>query len=211
MPARYDGLTFLEMKQMLWSAMREAFPTVGADKTAMETYLRVANAEVDARLSYSMGTYSTVTVADQSSYTLYDAPAQVLYVTLDGALLAHVSFQQLLEHKGTYDGSGTPSMWARFGDDLYLQPAPETAGEAIVVYMYQGPPLLSADDDVPAVPAQYHHAIVTCALSHLLNDIPGQENKASLYQQKFEAELAPLLSLGEIHREPQRIEPRREK
>ena len=75
MPDRYDGLTFIELKQAVFTVTQQAFPTTTVNKTQIEQWVRTANSYVDARLQYSVGLFETITVEGQANYDLYDAPS----------------------------------------------------------------------------------------------------------------------------------------
>jgi len=212
---RFDGYTYMDLKTALLGVLKDFKDTISVGNDQLELWIRAANTHVDARLRYSTGVYSAVSVANQRNHSIWDAPNEILEVIYndgdDDIRLNQVNFNAYLELYEDNDTAGTPESWARWGDKIYLHPTPDTTGDAITIYLYQGAPLLSASSDVPAVPPQYHRAIVDYALSMGFGDLPDGEKAASYYLQKFEMEMAAFTTMPGLARANLNIGVMREK
>jgi hypothetical protein len=206
---RFDGYTFLDIRTAVYSVIQQQYGTAAVGPDQVKLWVRAANVEVDARLRWSKGIMNLVSVADQRNYRLWEAPLEVLEVMYDGAQVSPIDWNEYLRYYTSDNGVGNPVRWTRWADDIYLHPTPEDTGKTIQVYMRQAPPLLNQDTDLPAVPPEFHRAIVDCALAMAFGDIKDGQQAAAYYLQKYQAEMQMAGQIQQ-HRGNLRIQVRRE-
>jgi len=205
---RFDGYTFQDLQLAVLVPVEARYLNGQVSQEIIKLAVRAANSEIDARLNWSKAVLSLVSVEDQANYLLWDAPRKVLDVTYnDGEatlLLQPIVWTDYLKMVSQDTAASTPAYWSRWMDQLYLYPPPDTTGDAVLVYMTQSPPLLNAGTDTPALPAQYHRAIVELAISMACGDLPGLEQASAFYLQRFEAAMNALKPLPDVDRSVQR-------
>jgi len=208
--ARADGYNYGMMKDSLFNSFREAYPSLSVNASQIAQWIAQANNYLDSRLMYSMAKFKTVTVENQPNYDLWDAPIHIQAVVCNGKLLTQISFKDYLQRvsdAGDSTSSETQTNWTRFADDLYLWPWPSDSGNLIEVYMYQAPPLMQNNSDVPAVPPVYHRLIIQYAKYLGFCELPGMEQAASFHLKQFETEFAVMATMAEGDRVTTRVEP----
>jgi len=196
---RFEGYTFQDLQVAVATQVEIRYLEKAVPQAMIQLWIRAAIAEIDARLGWSKGILTFASAADQANYRLWEAPRQVQAVVYEGddgtTPLVRIPWEEYLELVARDDTAGDPAKWSRWADDVYLYPAPDTTGDTITVYMTQGAPLLSAGNDTPAIPPQYHRAVVELALSLACADLPGLEAASSVYLQRFEAAMNALKPL----------------
>jgi hypothetical protein len=80
--------------------------------------------------------------------------------------------------------TGAPEVWTYTRNAVYVYPIADRAYTLNVEYILD-PPDLSADSDIPVLPATYHDAIVSGALA-VLGTRERDWNQVSVHQQRFD-------------------------
>jgi hypothetical protein len=92
-----------------------------------------------------------------------------------------------------YSTSGFPQTWTRVGNNIRVSPPSDTAYSYVISYDLI-PTTLSADVDVPLIPARYHYTLVRGAAAIGL-ETENQEDRAAAQWDKFEDRIEKLKSV----------------
>lgn len=107
-------------------------------------------------------------VADQQNYSLTDEWIKIRKVTYEGRVLQPITLEELDNSHAARDAnaqSGTPIYYYEWGEDIYLYPAPASAGVSnIDVWYVAAPEPLVNPGDVPEIPTHMHEDIVRYCL-----------------------------------------------
>ncbi|MHB8995760.1 MAG: phage adaptor protein [Armatimonadota bacterium] len=189
----YTGLTFSQLKSQVYSALAEfANPTAGYRALGDElvsSWVRQGHAALDAALSFTREVVTLQTVAGQRAYDLPAQVQEILLLTVDGAPCKRLNVLEDQVLQAASQERGKVQTWAWWGQQIHLYPAPQSGGQTVGLWAVVLPQMLDAEDDVPAVPAPLHQAIVHYALMEGYRHI-GDPQRAVLYQQMFDAVVA---------------------
>lgn len=84
-----------------------------------------------------------------------------------------------------------PSSWYRYGDNIYVFPAPNSAYTVSLRY-YKKPTELDADADVPEIPSEFAELLVLGAAYRVLQ-VKDNYDQAGILQNKFDELLQKLV------------------
>lgn len=129
------------------------------------------------------------TVAGQAQYAVPANVVDVRKIRVAGRPYRRVGIDDLDLLKAGEDTSPRPVFAPAFEADadavVELWPVPE-AGQAITSVAALLPPALSAGSSVPAVPEDFHQAIVDGAIAEGMRRIYQRHDDAQQYEQRFE-------------------------
>ena len=115
-------------------------------------------------------------------YIMYRAVGQT-----DGYILDPSDLETVLQLSST-NPTGYIRKYALQGlDNLYLWPASQQTGDALIIYYAQNPAVLTGVDEPVSVPSQWHHIISIGAASRLTDAVGEDVALASVLQNKYDA------------------------
>lgn len=120
-------------------------------------------------------TYTTTSVSGTAAYSLpADSlnPPKVHHVMYDDHVLEPMNYLETRDLNPFLTNTGTPLGFYINGNQVYLYPVPDSAKELKIVY-YKKPAELSADDDVPEIPEEFHEALANYAAYQIMRSDRG--------------------------------------
>lgn len=136
-------------------------------------------------------TFVTTTAAGIAAYTLpADSlnPPKVHQVTWDCYVLHPMTYLETRDLNSYLHSTGSPSSFYIDENKVFLYPIPDSAKEMNIVY-YKKPATLSADDDVPEIPEEFHEALANYAAYQIMRSDRGALsetiNAADFHEREF--------------------------
>jgi hypothetical protein len=156
--------------------------------------LRYVAAQTDFRALFS--NQSITTSIGTSSYALPSNFMRLYNVTIvDSNGDTRPLYQESLTDFQTRPATtGQPSQYTIDGTNLLLWPEPDAAFNLKVRY-YRVPALLTAPNDVPEIPSEYHHLLVSYALWHCY-ERENDYQSAQYHKGRFDEDL--MKARGEV-------------
>lgn len=117
--------------------------------------------------------------------------ARFLENTTDGWVMQPFESYESLEiadEAGTYTATGSPSFYVIEAGTVKVYPTP-SATTTLKLYYYRTPATLSADADVPEIPATYHRSVLVAYAVAMCFRREGDTQQASFFQSEYEREL----------------------
>lgn len=137
--------------------------------------------------------YETSAVQGDGSYTLPPGFLRDVRATFNGRKITRVTLEELDKYEGNRDAdppTGEPSRFYVWGDFVYLYPAPESPGSGNFDMFYiKLPEDMTALDQEPEVPEQYHEDIVRFCLARA-KEVDEEDQKAESLMAEFEARMS---------------------
>jgi hypothetical protein len=143
-----------------------------------DAYMQLVGKITEANPDYFTKSATTSTVTNQQEYALPSDCEKVLMVNIqiDGTwkrVLPMPNINYVPTHADTTSSQGfswaSPSYYI-LGDNIGFEPIPdETTSSNIKLWYVYTPTELSADSDVPALPAKYHHILKYGAYANYLD------------------------------------------
>lgn len=184
----FEGYSFADLKRAVLHPLELQYKRRVVE-SQLELWIRAGDSQVNARLRWHRSKFATASAVSQPNYVVWTQPKDIVAVTYDGVPLMEVSHRQYLDYLSQDNSEGTPERYSQWGNEIYLYPTPGESGKPIEVWALDPPPLLSADDDTPSYPPEYHRAIVEWALYLAYTDL-GVPDHAAVHLQAFESQMA---------------------
>jgi hypothetical protein len=179
--------TFLELQDEVLSHQFSA----SQYRPYIQSQLNYGQAYVAAQTDFRE-LFSSDTISATSGDAEYNLPADfmrvysLLYVPTSGKPVSLTEVSQ-----GDLDlnapSSGVPTHYTVQNGEVRLWPTPDTAYTLRLRY-YATPTTLTANDDVPEIPGNYHHLLVTYALWHCY-ERENDYNSAQYHKGRFDEDI----------------------
>jgi len=139
----------------------------------LTTWLNQASLELAFRLENLEEMDTQNTTSGTANYTLPSDCIKLLRVQVDSLPLRPITFSRLdaFETKGSpsTDTEGTPEWFYLWKDQIYVYPTPsESVTSGLKILYVKRPAAMSADEDEPDHPEQFHHLLALYALYRAL-------------------------------------------
>ncbi len=161
-------MTYAELKSALeLSARRRNWDILEGD---IALFTLTGFYAVDAALGWTKAEKTVVSAVGTAAYSvdsLIRSLEHVIYYDLSetrNIVLDDIPFHDYLRLREDRPSNATPRQWAQYGDQIYLNPAPDTASDTIKMYGTIEATALSLDADEPTFPKEYHRLIVDYAI-----------------------------------------------
>lgn len=123
----------------------------------------------------------------QDTYALPSDTSRVEAVLLEGQAqpLNEVAPSVALREDGTTPGSGTPTWYFLWGNNVVLRPVPSASG-TLTIYYYRTPTTLTNDGSSPEFAEQFHYIVADFVMQQLWEREEDFE-KAAVYAGRYAA------------------------
>lgn len=192
------GLTYLELMLLLKLAINRRYPDTAnmATDSILKAWIRAAHLRVDRLMRWTRGTVDLTTAVGDYTHIIVGSIREILaveYVPASGdtSVLDSLDHELLLRKRVESDDNGTPTLYSRHGQVLYLYPPPDTAGDTVRLWVVTNPVELSLDSDKPSIPGDLHQFIVDLALAYVrgyFGDARAAENEQVFVEQLISKE-----------------------
>lgn len=143
-------------------------------------------------------TTAAKTTTDGVAYVTAPADALIIYYVRDttsDARLRRIAFEEYTNKSGTADtdAEGAPTLWTRFGGNLYIYPTPDAA-YVLSVFYRKIPAVLSGASDTTAIDASWDDIILDLATIKGYTWLQ-QYDKAEMVRKQLLADLADKMGI----------------
>jgi len=187
-------MTFGDLKSYVEMALLDVYPDrLNPDLVA--DWVQQAYVEVDTALRWSRDKEEDNSVIGQANYAIPTTTRVIVFATYlatgetKATLLKQISIE---EWHRLDEADGTPTSWARWGDEIYLYPTPDVNAETITLFVSETPTALATDVSIPVIPAETHGLIRDYALMEAYAHL-GDTMSMRIYQDKFERGVAKFI------------------